>query len=119
MTTASLLATTVRPSPAALRPCRLSATWRQVGGPVQTALPAAVRGLSARGLCLLVRKPCLARLIFVTLYDAEGKPVGTHLLWNRRCTRHAERRCCLHGVFVQPLAYTELERLLPPDRERA
>ncbi|MBL8799650.1 MAG: hypothetical protein JNM56_37555, partial [Planctomycetia bacterium] len=110
MTTASLPATTVRPSPAALRPCRLSATWRQVGGPVQTSLPAVVRGLSARGLCLLVRKPCLARMIFVTLYDAEGKPVGTHLLWNRRCTRHAERHCRLHGVFVRELSSAELQR---------
>jgi hypothetical protein len=61
---------------------------------------------------LIVRQPCAARMIFVTLHDAEGKPAGTHLLWNKRCSLLKTGRYQLHGVFIQQLSGEELERVL-------
>jgi hypothetical protein len=105
---------TVRPSRAAMRPCRLLATWRHVGGAVTAALPTVVRAVSEMGLALIVRQPCAARMIFITLHDAEGKPAGTHLLWNKRCSLLKAGRYQLHGLFVQKLSSEELERVLSP-----
>lgn len=103
---------TVRPSRAAPRPCRLPATWRQVGGAATTALPTVVRAVSETRLALIVRQPCAARMIFITLHDAEGKPACTHLLWNKRCSLLKTGWYQLHGVFVQKLSGEELERVL-------
>jgi len=95
-----------------MRPCRLPATWRQVGGAATAALPAVVRAVSEARLALIVRQPCAARMIFITLHDAEGKPAGTHLLWNKRCSLRKTGRYQLHGVFIQKLSGEELERVL-------
>lgn len=109
---------TVRPSRTALRPCRLPATWRQVGGAAAAALPAVVRAVSESRLALCVRQPCAARMIFVTLHDGEGKPVGTHLLWNQHCALQKAGHCLLHGVFVRKLPSEELARVLSCEADK-